>query len=97
MKISQMIHGVVLLIAAFNLMAVVNAALAAPTKPPPPTRDPNTPGYVAAKELPDGTNPAADTDGNFIIGSTHKLAPEMTVQAGVPQGTVYNTAALPLS
>ena len=24
-------------------------------RPPDPTRDPNTPGYVKAKELPDGT------------------------------------------
>ena len=34
--------------------------------------------------------PAADADGNFIIGPTHKPAPEMTVQDGVPQGTVFN-------
>jgi len=25
-------------------------------RPAPPTRDPKTPGYVKAKELPDGTN-----------------------------------------
>ena len=31
------------------------AAPAAPARrPPPPTRDPHTAGYVAAKELPDG-------------------------------------------
>ncbi len=58
-------------------------------KPVPPTRDPHTPGYVTAKELPDGTNVPADADGNFIIGPTHKPAPGMTVQEGVPQGTVY--------
>ena len=58
--------------------------------PPPPTRDPHTPGYVEAKELPDGDVPPADADGNFIIGPTHKPAPEMAVQEGVPQGTVYN-------
>jgi enterochelin esterase family protein len=57
---------------------------------PAPTREPNTPGYVAAKELPDGTNPAANADGNFIIGPTHPAAPEMKVQEGVPQGTVYD-------
>ncbi len=28
-----------------------------PSRPPMPTRDPHTPGYVAAKELPDGTVP----------------------------------------
>jgi len=55
-----------------------------------PIRDPHTPGYVTAKELPDGTVPPADADGNFIIGSTHRPAPEMAVQDGVPQGTVIN-------
>jgi iron(III)-enterobactin esterase len=59
-----------------------------PARPTPPTRDPNTPGYVTAKELPDGVNPPADADGNFIIGPTHNPAPEMTPQQGVPQGTV---------
>src|SRR5688500_7307187 len=59
-------------------------------RPAPPARDPNTPGYVKAKELPDGEVPPADADGNFIIGPTHKKAPEMTVREGVPQGTVHN-------
>jgi predicted alpha/beta superfamily hydrolase len=59
-------------------------------RPTPPTRDPNTPGYVTAKELPDGAVPPADADGNFIIGPTHNPVPEMTVQEGVPQGTIYN-------
>jgi iron(III)-enterobactin esterase len=67
------------------------AAQAAPaTRPVPPTRDPHTPGYVTAKELPDGTVPSPDVEGNFIIGPTHNPAPEMTVQDGVPQGTVHN-------
>ncbi|MGD1085292.1 MAG: alpha/beta hydrolase-fold protein [Verrucomicrobiota bacterium] len=60
------------------------------TRPTPPARDPNTPGYVAAKELPDGANPPAGADGNFIIGPTHQRAPEMTAREGVPQGAVYN-------
>jgi enterochelin esterase-like enzyme len=59
-------------------------------RPPPPTRDPHTPGYVTAKELPDGAVPPADAEGNFIIGPTHNPAPEMTVQEGVPHGTIYN-------
>jgi enterochelin esterase family protein len=64
---------------------------AAPTpRPTPPTRDPNTPGYVTAKELPDGTVPPPDADGNFIIGPTHNPAPEMSVKDGVPQSTVCN-------
>ena len=60
-----------------------------PPRPVPPTRDPRTPGYVQAKELPDGTLPPVNVDGNFIIGPTHTPAPEMTVQPGVPQGTVH--------
>ncbi len=69
--------------------AILAMAQAPATRPTPPTRDPHTPGYVTATELPDGSNPAANADGNFIIGPTHNPAPEMSVQAGVPQGTVY--------
>ncbi len=58
------------------------------TRPTPPTRDPNTPGYVTAKELPDGAVPPADADGNFILGPTHNPAPEMIPQQNVPQGTI---------
>src|SRR6266481_615157 len=71
-------------------MAQAPAAAAPPPRPAPPTRDPNTPGYLTAKELPDGDNAPAKTDGNFILGPTHNPAPEMTVQEGVPQGTIFN-------
>jgi iron(III)-enterobactin esterase len=54
----------------------------------PPTRDPNTPGYVKAVELPDGTLPPPFAEGNFIIGPTHPPAPETTAQESVPQGTI---------
>ena len=60
-----------------------------PARTPPPTRDPHTPGYVTAKELPDGANAPVNADGNFILGPTHNAAPEMAVQEGVPQGTVF--------
>ena len=60
-----------------------------PARPVPPTRDPSTPGYVKATELPDGAVPPADADGNFVIGPTHTKAPEMTVQEGVPQGDIH--------
>ncbi len=70
--------------------AQVPAAAARPPRQPPPARDPNTPRYVTAKELPDGENAPVKADGNFILGPTHNPAPEMTVQEGVPQGTVYN-------
>jgi iron(III)-enterobactin esterase len=66
------------------------AQTTAPSRPTPPTRDPSTPGYVTAKELPDGTVPPSDVDGNFVIGPTHPAAPEMTVQEGLPQGTIVN-------
>ncbi|MEN0052110.1 MAG: alpha/beta hydrolase-fold protein [Mucilaginibacter sp.] len=55
-----------------------------------PTRDPHTPGYVKATELPDGANPSPDSNGNFIIGPTHHDAPESVVQADIPQGKIYH-------
>src|SRR5215470_5236034 len=45
--------------------------------PGAPTRDPNSPGYVKAKDLQDGQLPAATENGNFIIGPTHNPAPEL--------------------
>src|SRR5580658_9119408 len=58
-------------------------------RPTPPTRDPHTPGYVQATELPDGEVPPADAEGNFIIGPTHDPASEAIAQTNVPQGTIY--------
>src|SRR5262245_37366748 len=60
----------------------------APPRPTPPTRDPNTPGYVTAKELPDGDVPPADAYGNFITGPTHPAAPGMTENA-LFEGALY--------
>ena len=57
-------------------------------RPAPPTRDPHTAGYVAAKELPDGVNPAADADGNFILGPTHEVPADAAAQNGIPKGAV---------
>ncbi len=55
-----------------------------------PTRNPLAAGYVKATELPDGEVPPLAAEGNFIIGSTHKAAPEMSpVAAGEPKGKVY--------
>jgi iron(III)-enterobactin esterase len=70
-------------------MAQAPSAATRPPRPKPPTRDPNTPGYVAAKDLPDGENAPPNADGNFILGPTHNPAPEMTVQESVPQGSVF--------
>ncbi|HEY1753790.1 MAG TPA: alpha/beta hydrolase-fold protein [Bryobacteraceae bacterium] len=72
------------------MTGVVPAMAQAPARPPVPTRDPNTPGYVTAKDLPDGANAPANVDGNFIIGPTHPPAPEMIAKEGVPQGTIFN-------
>ncbi len=37
-------------------------------RPEPPSRDPHSPGYVRATDLPDGTVPPPDQNGDFIIG-----------------------------
>jgi enterochelin esterase family protein len=79
----------------FSLAAVFHPAFGQTPAPAPhagkpthPTRDPHTPGYVDAKELPDGSIPLANADGNFIIGATHNPAPEMSANDGVLKGTV---------
>jgi iron(III)-enterobactin esterase len=79
-----------------SLVAIHNPALAqtpsAPqhtVRPAPPTRDPHTPGYVAAKELPDGSIPPANVDGNFIIGPTYTAPADAGVRGStIPKGTV---------
>ena len=75
-----------------SLIATVNPAVGQTPAPPqhverpaPPTRDPNSPGYVIAKELPDGSNPPASVDGNFILGPTHD---DRGSYGSFPQGTV---------
>lgn len=58
-------------------------------RPTPPTRDPHSPGYVAAKELPDGSVPPANADGNFILGPTHDVPAEMSAPIqGKDDGTL---------
>jgi enterochelin esterase-like enzyme len=49
----------------------------------PPTRDPRSPGYPPATELPDGQVPSPWADGNFILGPAHPEAPEMVEQPGI--------------
>ncbi|MGC2529230.1 MAG: alpha/beta hydrolase-fold protein [Candidatus Acidiferrum sp.] len=58
------------------------------TRPTPPTRDPHTPGYVPATELPDGANPPANVDANFILGPTHDAPSAASAQDATPKGTV---------
>jgi len=69
-------------------VVIAPAASQVPRHPTPPTRDPHTPGFVSARELPDRAVPPPSTDGNFIIGPTHNPAPEMQVNAAVPHGAV---------
>jgi hypothetical protein len=59
-----------------------------PPRPAPPVRDPHTPGFVEARELPDGQIPSASENGNFIIGPSHPAAPEMTPLPESERGTV---------
>lgn len=97
MKIAKITSAAILTAILLNPMLnrnpgmaqAVNPKQSAPVREIPPTRDPHTPGYVTALELPDGSNPSPDVNGNFIIGPTHHPAPEAIVQADVPQGTVY--------
>jgi iron(III)-enterobactin esterase len=58
------------------------------TRPVPPTRDPHSPGYVKAKELPDGAVPSPTKDGNFILGPTHRPSPELRSLNETPNGRV---------
>ncbi len=84
-----LVYGALLL--RGNILMAQSADTKRPTaeRLPPPTRDPHTSGYVTATELPDGSVPSPDKNGNFIIGPTHNPAPEITEQENVPQGTIY--------
>jgi enterochelin esterase family protein len=80
---------------AFSITLVTGAVMAADaplarpaTRPVPPTRDPNAPGFVQAQPLPDGAVPPVNVDGNFVLGPIHRRAPETVLGDGVPQGTV---------
>ena len=94
MKPPFLFTAAILLIGASLASAQPAAPAPAPGRaggrPPAPQRDPLAPGFVKATELPDGEVPPMEADGNFIIGPTHKPAPEMSpVAAGQPKGTVH--------
>ena len=86
--------SLLLLVAATLPAAAVQTSAPPPptsaVRATPPTRDPHTPGYVPATELPDGTVPAPTANGNFLLGPTHTPAPESAVNPGVPQGTLVD-------
>src|ERR1035441_3569211 len=74
MKITKLIRDGALFCTALSLLAGANPASAQPTtnrpaRSMPPTRDPHTPEFVAATELPDDAVPSPTEDGNFILGS----------------------------
>jgi enterochelin esterase-like enzyme len=78
-------------IAVLSVVVVASPGFAAKrNRPTPPTREPHGPGFVEAKELPDGEVPPPDANGNFIVGPTHKRAPELSEETDVPKGTVFN-------
>ncbi len=83
MALTKIINRTILFGVLFHILWSVNSAMAQP-----PTRDPHTPGYVSATELPDGAIPSPGSNGNFIIGPTHDPAPQSMVQDNVPQGTI---------
>jgi enterochelin esterase-like enzyme len=80
----------VLFAATVSLLLVTVGAFSAPNRPTPPTRDPHAAGFVQSNEFPDGTLPPPTVDGNFIIGKTHKPAPELSPGKNVPRGKVFN-------
>jgi enterochelin esterase family protein len=82
----------VLLFSCSLAYAQTPAPAAAPPRPVPPTRSPDTPGYVDAKPLADGALPPAGQDGNFILGPTHAPAAETLPQPEVPHGEVSEFA-----
>ena len=69
-------------------MVLVGTGVMQAQRKPMPTRDPHTAGYVKAIELPDGTVPPVNRNGNFILGPTHPAAAETTPGADVARGTV---------
>ncbi len=86
----QFLLGSAAVLIAFSAAAYSQAAAPAQhtDRPTPPTRDPHTPGYVAATELPDGALPAANADGNFILGPDHAAAPERSAESDLKNGMV---------
>ena len=83
-RASQIFTAVQLIFLPCALMFAAQKA----ERPIPPARDPHTPSYVEAKELPDGEVPPSDVDGNFIIGPTHHASSEVDPEGKIVHGTV---------
>jgi iron(III)-enterobactin esterase len=76
------------------VLSLLLAGSAHAQRPTPPTRDAHAPGYPAATDLPDGTVPPANADGNFVIGPTHTPAPESMAHDSVPHGRIVEFTML---
>jgi iron(III)-enterobactin esterase len=79
---------------AIGLMGAAASLLAQNPQPAsapqgPPARDPLSPGFVKATELPDGVVPPVNVTGNFIISAAHPPSPDMAAKDGVPKGTIH--------
>jgi enterochelin esterase-like enzyme len=68
--------------------AVAPAAAPAPARPVPPTRAPDAPGAPPFTRVDSGKTAPVDASGDFLIGPDYPPAPELTVGAKVPRGTV---------
>jgi len=87
--VPRFLLGFAFLISLTIDLAAAQTPTSGTARPTPPTRESGTPGYVTAKELPDGTIPSPTEDGNLIIGPTYHPAPEMAAKEGVPKGAVF--------
>src|SRR6185437_11714187 len=81
---------ITLLFACCPVLGQAAAPRQHPPRPPMPTRDPHSPGFVAATELPDGAVPSPTADGNFILGATHNPAPEIAAAPEAGNDTLAN-------
>jgi enterochelin esterase family protein len=91
--------SIALMLSLIATAAPVFAQSSSPPKPTerpaPPTRDPHAPGYVTAKELPDGSVPPANEDGNFILGPSHNAVTHdvaAPTHEGAPENSSQNPA-----
>jgi enterochelin esterase-like enzyme len=78
------------LAAIFGVICLsAGVAMAQAERPPRPIRQPDEPGYVKATALPDGEVPSPNVNGAFVIGPTHRPAPEMTPSPDTPKGVIH--------
>ena len=92
MRLNRLLHAVIFSTLCAPVIPAPAQTPSAPAphheRPIPPARDPHTPGYVQAQELPDGALPAPDKDGDFLLGPAHKRAPELPDADTTPNGRV---------